>query len=318
MLFGRPPPDPSSVPISVAGQARASDILSLVESAGWAYALADIERLIGVDPEGMLVATAGRGRTDEVLGCVYASRWGSLGFIGLLLVRADMRGRGLGGRLAREGVSALRARGCACVGLDAVPEAATLYSRLGFVPDWESMRLAVDTSVEERPPASVRARAAVDDDMAAVLVLDRHGWGADRSRLLQLLYGSGTASVAVAPEEGPVRAFGVLRRGVRGWRMGPWVAEIGREGGPLLGHGRLGEGVALDGRPLLQRGGRRGPQPRLRGQDEVLHQDVHGRPGAGALAGRELGHWRAGEGMSGALTACGRAPWPTMDRGSVS
>jgi predicted N-acetyltransferase YhbS len=224
------PIDPSSVPISVADRARAPDILSLVESAGWAYALADIERLIGVDPEGMLVATAGRGRADEVLGCVYASRWGSLGFIGLLLVRADMRGRGLGGRLAREGVRALRARGCACVGLDAVPEATTLYSRLGFVPEWESMRLAVDTSVEERPPASVRARAAVDDDMAAVLVLDHHGWGADRSRLLQLLHGSGAASVAVAPEEGPVRAFGVLRSGVRGWRMGPWVAETGREG----------------------------------------------------------------------------------------
>jgi N-acetylglutamate synthase-like GNAT family acetyltransferase len=201
-----------------------------VESAGWAYALPDIERLVSVDPEGMLVATAGRERADEVLGCVYASMWGSLGFIGLLLVRPDMRGRGLGGRLAREGVRALRARGCSCVGLDAVPEAITLYQRLGFAPEWESMRMAVDTSVVDRPRTSVRAREATDDDMATVLLLDRLGWGADRSRLLRLLRGSGAARVAVAPEEGRPRAFGYVRRGVRGWRMGPWVAEATGEG----------------------------------------------------------------------------------------
>ncbi len=219
-----------SVPIGTASLARAPDILSVVESAGWAYALTDIERLMRVDPEAMLVATAGGVASDEVLGCVYASRWGGLGFIGLLLVRPDLRGQGLGGRLAREGVSALIARGCATVGLDAVPEAITLYRRLGFVPDWESFRMTVDTSIDDRPPASSKARAATDDDMSMVLAIDLAGWGADRSRLLRALHRSGAGRFAVAPVEGPVRAFGVVRRGVRGWRMGPWVAETTEEG----------------------------------------------------------------------------------------
>lgn len=222
--------DTSAVSIRLAPLARAPDILSLIESAGWAYTLADIERLQRVDPEGMLVATAGKGSGDGVLGCVYASRWGGLGFIGLLLVRPDQRGHGLGERLAREGVRALKARDCHCIGLDAVPEAVTLYRRLGFVPDWESLRLAVDTSVDERPAASVRARSATDVDMAPVLVIDLHGWGADRSRLLRLLQTSGAGSFLVAPDDEPVRAFGFLRRSVRGWRMGPWVAQSGEEG----------------------------------------------------------------------------------------
>ena len=218
--------------IDQAVPADAKAILDLVVGAGWAYGLADIDRLIRLDQEGMLVALArdgGGGRS--VIGCVYASKWGRLGFIGLLLVEPDLRGRGLGERLVRRGVADLQARGAASVGLDAVPEAVSLYERLGFTPTWESLRLAVDTTSDDRPAAASRAREAARADMEDVLGLDRRGWGADRGRILTALGGNGgDGRIVVAPEEGPVRAYAALRRGPRNLRLGPWVAEPTDEG----------------------------------------------------------------------------------------
>ena len=218
--------------IDKAAPADARAILDLVIGAGWAYGPADIDRLIRLDPEGMLVAIeSGGGGGRSVIGCIYASKWGHLGFIGLLLVRPDLRGRGLGERLVRRGVSDLQARGASSVGLDAVPEAATLYERLGFTPTWESLRLALDTTIDDRPAATSRARESSRGDMEGVLALDRRGWGADRGRILTALGGGGgEGRIVVAPEQGPVRAYAALRRGPRNWRLGPWVAEPTPEG----------------------------------------------------------------------------------------
>ena len=233
--------------IDHAAPADARAILDLVVGAGWAYGLADIDRLIRLDQEGMLVALAKGGGSGggeggggsggggrSVIGCVYASKWGHLGFIGLLLVRPDLRGRGLGERLVRRGVSDLQARGAASVGLDAVHEAVSLYERLGFTPTWESLRLAVDTTIDDRPATASRAREAARADMDDVLGLDRRGWGADRGRILASLGGmggmDGDGRIIVAPDEGPVRAYAAMRRGPRNWRLGPWVAEPTDEG----------------------------------------------------------------------------------------
>lgn len=207
-------------------------ILDLVVGAGWAYGITDVDRLMRLDQGGMLVALArdgGGGRS--VLGCVYASKWGHLGFIGLLLVRPDLRGRGLGERLVRRGVADLQRSGTASVGLDAVPEAVSLYGRLGFTPTWESLRLAIDTTIDDRPATGSRAREATETDMPAVLELDLRGWGADRGRILTALGREGGGGrIVVAPDDGPVRAYAAFRRGPRNWRLGPWVAEPTDEG----------------------------------------------------------------------------------------
>jgi ribosomal protein S18 acetylase RimI-like enzyme len=221
---------------AVAGTADAGAILDLVRTAGWAYSRSDIERLIRIEPEGMLVAVDRSGGARGIVGCVYAPLWGRLGFIGLLLVRTDLRRRGVGAGLLAAGLDRLRAAGCSAVGLDSVPEAVSLYRRAGFEADWESMRLAIDTKAAEPPPGDVVARelepreGGEDADIAAVLGLDLRGWGADRGRLLTELRREGSGVLAVAPSEGTPLAYGALRRGPYGWRMGPWVAEPTGEG----------------------------------------------------------------------------------------
>lgn len=210
--------------------ADADAILTLVRSAGWAYSLSDIERLIRVEPGGMLVALGSPHGARDVVGCVYAPRWGWLGFIGLLLVRKDLRGRGLGARLLRAGLARLRSVGCSAVGLDSVPEAVSLYSRAGFVTYWESMRLAIDTASAERPSTRAVAREAGGADVPTVLALDLRGWGADRGHLLLELRREGAGVFAVAPADGVPLAYCAMRRGPYGWRMGPWVAEPTGEG----------------------------------------------------------------------------------------
>ncbi len=219
-----------SAEVATAVPADAGAILALVRSAGWAYSLSDIERLMRVEPDGMLVAVNPSRGARDVVGCVYAPLWGRLGFIGLLLVRTDLRHRGLGARLLGAGLARLRSAGCTAVGLDSVPEAVSLYRRAGFVADWESLRLAIDTASADPPSTRHAAREVGDADMRTVLDLDLAGWGADRGRLLVELRREGAGVLAVAPSEGAPLAYCAMRRGLYGWRMGPWVAKPTGEG----------------------------------------------------------------------------------------
>lgn len=210
-----------------------STILRLIERAGWAYTRSEVARLIAVQPDGMLVARPG-GATGPPVGCVYASRWGALGFIGLMLVEESLRRRGIGTRLIGRAIGDLRARGCTAIGLDAVPAAVGFYGRLGFDGAWQSMRFGIDTARTVPPAHREQARECAARDMARVARLDLAGWGADRGVLLSRLAADKDVRLLVAPSEGPVHAYGALRRSKGALRLGPLVAEPTREGGEAV------------------------------------------------------------------------------------
>ena len=206
-------------------------ILRLIEEAGWAYTRAEVERLIAVQPGGMLLIRS-QGIRRGVLGCVYASAWGRVGFIGLMLVKGSLRGRGLGRRLMLEGLDHLRGLGCTSTGLDAVGDAVGFYSRLGFRAAWESLRVSLDTRKcrPMEPPLDVHRVA--EEDLAHVVSMDRRESGMDREAILTRLVSSDDCSVMMVPgREGPL-AFGALRRSKGCLRLGPVVA-VGGEGGEV-------------------------------------------------------------------------------------
>jgi GNAT superfamily N-acetyltransferase len=204
-------------------------ILRLVDEAGWAYTRAEVERLINVQPGGMLLIRS-HGIRRGVLGCVYASAWGHMGFIGLMLVKSSLRGRGLGRRLMNEGLDRLREQGCGAIGLDAVGGAVGFYSRLGFRSAWESLRISMDTKKGKPMEPPLEVHRVTDVDMPSVVAMDRRESGMDREALLLRLKSSDDCRVFfVRGKEGPM-AFGALRRSKGCLRLGPVVAVGGEKG----------------------------------------------------------------------------------------
>src|SRR3954471_11852510 len=93
---------------------------------GWNPGLSDSECFYAADPEGFLLAF----RDAEPVASISVVRYGGdFGFLGLFIVRPDLRGRGYGYPLWRAGMARLEGR---TVGLDGVVAQQENYRRSRF------------------------------------------------------------------------------------------------------------------------------------------------------------------------------------------
>lgn len=204
-------------------------IVRFVEEAGWAYTRTEVQRLIAVQPGGMLLKRS-LGFRHELLGCVYASAWGKLGFIGLMLVKENHRGQGMGRELMAGGMAHIRSHGLTSVGLDSVGNAVSFYSSMGFKADWISLRFGLETAKFDMPAPPPDVRRGGDMDLSRAIELDKRMSGLDREGLLRRLHADRDSNLMVVPTEKAVLAFGVLRRSKGCLRLGPLVSEESEEG----------------------------------------------------------------------------------------
>jgi GNAT superfamily N-acetyltransferase len=189
--------------------AAALDLSSLAgwnqTAADWAIFIAD-GRAFGIfDPHDRLVATAAA--------LPYAT---GFGWISMVIVALDWRGRGLAGRLMRTAIETLRDRGCAAL-LDATPAGAEVYGRLGFVAlggmeRWEGEGGA---QISESGGVTPLAPGEIDRLVAA----DAAVFGAGRRFLLADFLARDGASALAADD-----AYLVIRRGHRATQIGPLIA----------------------------------------------------------------------------------------------
>jgi GNAT superfamily N-acetyltransferase len=110
--------------------------IGLAAKEGWDPGLADARCYRHTDPEGFLV-----GEVDgEPVGCISAVTYGAdFGFVGLFIVREELRGRGYGSAIWDAGMRRLEGR---TAGLDAVLEEQERYARFGFRAAYSNVRYA--------------------------------------------------------------------------------------------------------------------------------------------------------------------------------
>ncbi|WP_458094415.1 GNAT family N-acetyltransferase [Roseomonas sp. WA12] len=151
-------------------------------------------------------------------------REGGFAWIGMVLVTASMRGRGLGTLILRHGLALLAETGL-CPVLDATPAGARIYRPLGFVEQFGLTRW--------RGPggggAPIGPRPAARGDLPLLASLDSAAFGAPRAPLLQKL-------MQRAPALGFVEgsSFVLGRDGARAIQIGPLVAPDEAAALPLL------------------------------------------------------------------------------------
>jgi GNAT superfamily N-acetyltransferase len=136
----------------------------------WSLTLAESDTF-GIDaPDG-----------DGLAGVVVLTRYGaSLAAIGMMVVATRYGGRGLGRALMEH---ALDAVGPATVFLTATQMGRPLYAKLGFTPIGRSATYRGE--FRSRPGAAAGSRVAGEDDLRAILEVDKAAFGADRGFLLR-------------------------------------------------------------------------------------------------------------------------------------
>jgi ribosomal protein S18 acetylase RimI-like enzyme len=177
--------------------------------AGWNQTESDWKLLLNLEPEGCFgLECAGHLVATTTLVC-YGDR---LAWLGMVLTHPEYRRRGFARQLVGYVLKIAESKGIRAIKLDATEQGLPLYESVGFrreqeIERWSGTTRAAASAIPNAPAASPRFE------------LDRKAYGADRTRLLSLLAGSG--HVAAAAEDG----FVMSRPGAHAAFLGPCVAR---------------------------------------------------------------------------------------------
>jgi ribosomal protein S18 acetylase RimI-like enzyme len=202
--------------------------LALAVEENWICGPWEFDFLLRQFPQGCLAARIG----DTPVAFITAIKYGTSGWIGNLVVRGDLRGKGIGNALMGKALATLLDAGARTVWLTASETGRPIYERLGFA--------AVDLAERWYGTGIGGVGATGDYSMAAILAMDGAGWGDGRDALLSEALERGTLTV----RDG---GFLISQPAAVGVQLGPWGAAGVETAGELLDAARVraGEGTRL-------------------------------------------------------------------------
>lgn len=151
--------------------------------------------------------------------------------VGMIIVDAEFRGKGLGARLV-DGL--LDSVGERSVILNATTEGLELYRRRGFTSVGLTCQHQGIAKPTPAPDDAYCIEPPRDADWPAMIALDEAGAGMPRSHLLQALAHGGTARV-LRGKNGAVEGYAVCREFGRGHVIGPVIAANTQAATALIG-----------------------------------------------------------------------------------
>jgi ribosomal protein S18 acetylase RimI-like enzyme len=187
--------------------------LALAIAEGWICGRWEFDFLFRTFPQGCLLAREG----GIPVGFVTSIKYGESGWIGNLIVRGELRGKGIGTALMEKALAALADAGAATVWLTASRAGKPIYEALGFttvdvVNRWVGEGIGGKAPKRESIPR------------AEILAIDQAGWGDRREAIIDAVAGRGR----VLATNG---AFLVRQPCADGIQLGPWG---GTDSGALL------------------------------------------------------------------------------------
>jgi hypothetical protein len=211
---------------------------------GWNPGVGDVAIARAVDPDAFIAMRRGK---ELIAGGSILSYGGQFGFMGLFIVRRDLRHAGLGATLWHQRLARLKARLApdAAIGMDGVFGMVPFYARGGFTLACRDLRFEGRARGQADPQAIDLARVPFED----IATFDRRYFPAPRDEWLRRwIARPGVQGVAFV-DRGVVSAYGVIRPAQTGYKVGPAFASTPELGRRLIGSllARIeGESVQLD------------------------------------------------------------------------
>ncbi|NHJ32749.1 MAG: GNAT family N-acetyltransferase, partial [Asgard group archaeon] len=180
----------------IATQDDFEDVYKLIDITGWGETRDDIRRTI-TNPNNTYVSVIDN-ETNEMIGITLAASFGQIGVIGHVIVKPEYRGMGIGQELMNEAMKLLQFKGCKTMKLDAVVEAKTLYERVGFIFELNSLRYKINIENQSEldnlldKTNKYKQKFPVfnckEDDLAQILEADLELFGGNRKDFLFPLF----------------------------------------------------------------------------------------------------------------------------------
>ncbi len=213
---------------------RADELATLEQWAAqehWNPGAADVRIAWEVDPDAFVAVREGG---ELIAGGTIMSYGGQFGFMGLFIVRGDLRGAGLGTALwtyRRDRLIGRLSPGSS-IGMDGVFDMVPFYERGGFSLAYRDLRF--EGTATGSADASVADLRNVPFD--AIDQYDRRHVPAPRSEFLRKWIAQPGAHGGALFEHGQLVAYGMVRPCRIGFKVGPLFADNADLADRLLGH----------------------------------------------------------------------------------
>jgi predicted N-acetyltransferase YhbS len=192
----------------------------MVSTEQWNDRKEDIKRMLAFEPKGCFIAEV----DDKPVGHVFSVNYGKLGWIGLLIVRTECREMGIGTLLMQKAIDYLLNHGVKTAKLEAVPEVASLYRKLGFVDEYNSLRL-VGINRRTLQQQAKSALPMEENEVREIARFDRKYFGADRTKVISALFQEQPKHCFVSRSDREIEGYVMCRKAESGHKLGPWVSK---------------------------------------------------------------------------------------------
>jgi ribosomal protein S18 acetylase RimI-like enzyme len=195
-------------------------VMQLTEHEKWGYLACDIKRYMEYEPKGCFIAEV----YGKKAGHVFSVGYGKLGWIGLLIVKAEYRRKGIGIMLLKKAINYLLSRGVEAIKLEAVPDIADLYRKLGFVDEYDSLRFM---KIHKKPfiyPGRCLEHVK-EDELKELAEFDAKYFGANRQRVLKHLFKDYPQYCFVSKKKQKTIGYIMARKTTHGFWIGPWICD---------------------------------------------------------------------------------------------
>ncbi|MFC3800260.1 GNAT family N-acetyltransferase [Cohnella sp. GCM10012308] len=203
--------------------------MKLKNIAGWNQTERDWQDYLFYDREGCFLAEYDGKEAGTLTTIRYGDRFG---WIGMVLVHPEFRGRGIATQLLQSGIRHLRDQGVRCIKLDATAMGKKVYVPLGFEEEYDVRRYELDPSASTRVPKGAAAsayrgeiRSFTEADLEEVAVCDAAIFGANREAVLERLRGREPQYAFVTQDERGMTGYMMARQGYEAVQIGPWAAS---------------------------------------------------------------------------------------------
>lgn len=197
---------------------------ALSTTVGWAHRLTDWQWMAGLGRG--VVAEADGAITGTSLWWLYGDDASSLGMV---IVRPDQQGLGIGRRLVETALAAIGGRSMALIATD---EGAPLYARLGFAVTGQVLQQQGTARAADLPRAGLRP--VRPGDLDSLVALDQAAKGVSRPAVIAALADVGDGMVLTDGEH--VSGFAFCREAGLGRVIGPVAAPDADGARALIGH----------------------------------------------------------------------------------
>jgi predicted N-acetyltransferase YhbS len=195
--------------------------LRLNALSGWNQTSADWKRFLARSPQGCFVMEDGTKVVGTAATICYENRFA---WVGMVLVDPEYRKQGIGTQLLKKTIEHLDHSRISTIKLDATPLGKALYTKMGFVNEYEIERWILHRPPETIVTASSTYVPLTEYQKEQIFTLDRELFGADRSFLLRTLSDEAPELAITVWQDGKPQCCAFGRHGLFADHLGPCMA----------------------------------------------------------------------------------------------